>query len=188
MPVATKKSIGYLLLAGVVIFAAVFLGIHTANLLAWNGSNLSPEDFSNQTSLKIGDSAPYLSIVALDGSSTTLEELSRKNPVIVAFVMPGCGPCGELLKDWSTSGFAEGTNWKPVVVVEGSADEARKSVPPAVLSRYSVFTCDEDALVDAANITVSPTLVGFGANGKIRFVSSGYTKQAGAKFFSKYLR
>ncbi len=188
MSVPTKKTIGLILLTGVVVFAAVFLGIRAADVIATNNSTLSPEDLSNQSSLKIGDPPPSLDIATLEGSPMTLADLSHEHPVVVAFVMPGCGPCGELMKDWDAVGFAEGARWKPVVVVAGDSSQARNSLPRAILQSYPVYTCDEGELANTTNITVSPTLLGLGSDGTVRFVVSGYTKQVGVDFFTRYLR
>lgn len=187
MAFSTQRSVGFILLAGIVIFAGVFLGIRTASLFGSDHSQLTPADLSNQSSLKIGDSVPALPIVSLDGAKAILGELSRDQAAVIAFVMPGCGPCGNLMADWSASDFGKNSSWKPIIVAVGSQEQARNALPNIISGQFQVYTCNENDLDKNAGVTVYPTIVGLGIGGKVCFVASGYTRQIGADFLDKYV-
>ncbi len=188
MPGASKSTITYMLVGAAIIFIAAFIGVRAGFALKSNkGMDFTPEGFSNQTSLKIGDLAPALPVVSLNGESGLMPDMIRRRKTLLAIVLPGCGPCRNLLDDWSERSFAENAVWLPAVMAVGTPEQAAAELPDDFRARFPVYFCDEQVLDSLCRVAVFPTLLGIGQDGRIRFIISGYVGRIDRRFFDKYL-
>jgi len=183
-----KTGVFYVLLSGVVMFLAIFLGIRTG--LAVKGDqfgDLTPKTVGNQTSLKLGQTLPATAIRAADGRELTLREISGGKQTLIAVVMPGCGPCKKLLTGWQTKGIV-GTDDRQVVllaaVTPGNLDLGELS---EFKDKYTVYFCDFVKLDDDCGVNSFPSLIGVGKDNTIKFVANSFIHQLDNKFFDKYL-
>jgi thiol-disulfide isomerase/thioredoxin len=188
MPAITKSNILYLLLAGVIIFLAVFLGTRFGLAVkGGNGSDLTPETLSNQSSVKIGDATPSLNISTLKGEPASLSEAIAGHNTLVGFLTPGCGPCKNLITDWLAEPAPDNADWQTVIVAIGTPEEVAEEFPETIRNRYPIYYCQEDLLNRVCNVNLFPTLMGIDHKGLVRFVASGYSRRISRSFFDKYL-
>ena len=184
-----RNGIVFILMGGVVLFAAIFFGIRTG--LAVKGgefSELTPNDLMNRTRLATGDDLPDLSIRNIDGSLTTLREACGDRPTVAAFVMPGCGPCGDLLSTWEASQvYAPENGFSIILIVAVADDNIDLGEIAGFDDRYRVYTCDHVQLDNQIGIGTFPTLIGISERAAISFVSNGFSNKLNGAFFSKYL-
>jgi hypothetical protein len=186
--VINRSNVFYLLLAGTVIFFGTFIGVRAG--LAFkssDGTELSPETLSNQTTMKIGREVPDLPLLSLDGSQSTLATITNGRRSLVGFLTLGCGACKDLLNDWSSLALSPEEGRQIVIVAVGTPEQAATELPQSVRDRYPIYCCEEVTLDAACGVSVFPTQAGIDQKGLIRFVASGYTKQIGRSFFDKYL-
>jgi hypothetical protein len=188
MPLLTKSNILYLILAGIIIFFAVFLGTRFGLAVrGGDGSELTPETLSNQSSVKIGDVTPILNISRLKGVPASLSEVIAGRKTLIGFLTPGCGPCKDLLADWSSESVLASADWQTVIVAVGTPDEVADEFPETIKARFPIYFCDEGLLNQVCKINIFPTLMGIDQKGFVRFVASGYSRRISRSFFDKYL-
>ena len=116
-----------------------------------------------------------------------LSEVITGHKTLVGFLTPGCGPCKNLLADWTSEQVSDGVGWQTVIVAIGTRDEVADELPETVKSRFPIYYCQEDLLNRVCNVNVFPTLMGIDQKGYIRFVASGYSRRISRSFFDKYL-
>ena len=183
-----KTGVFYVLLSGVVIFLAIFLGIRTG--LAVKGGqfgDLTPKTVGNETSLKLGQTLPATAIRAADGRELTLPEITAGRQTVIAVVMPGCGPCKKLLTQWQTKGIVGGSDRQVVLlaaVTPGNLDLGELS---EFKDKYPVYFCDFVKLDDDCGVNSFPSLIGVGRDNTIKFVANSFIYQLDNKFIDNYL-
>ncbi|SYZ72496.1 hypothetical protein TRIP_C20611 [Candidatus Zixiibacteriota bacterium] len=184
----SKRNLIYLSLGAIVIFVAVFAGVRAGLAVKHDENPIPvPESFSNQTSLKIGDYLPTLPIKGPKDDSSSLLSALRRHKTLLAIVLPGCGPCRNLLDEWSEPSFAESAAWHPVILAVGSPEQAAEELPDNLKNHYQIFYCDENDLNRLYRVAVYPTVLGIDQDGRIKFVISGYVGRIDRRFFDKYL-
>lgn len=184
-----RTVVFYVLLSGAVLFLAVFLGIRAG--LAVQGTHtevVTPDNLPNKTTLKMGDLLPDLPIRSLGGRDLTLSEMTGARKTVIAVVLPGCDPCKQLLAQWQKDNLAGTPSaWQIVLLAAGSRTDNNLDDLAEFQQAYPVYFCDVAKLTDACGISSFPSLVGVGADRRIRFVASGLVYQLDRVFFDKYL-
>ncbi|MDD4051449.1 MAG: redoxin domain-containing protein [candidate division Zixibacteria bacterium] len=179
----------YVLLSGVVLFLAIFLGIRTG--LAVQGGRtgeLTPKNLPNQTLLKVSEQLPDMAVTSLDGRDFTLRDITRGKKTIIAVVMPGCGPCKKLLTQWQRDNIGGDSRGRQMVLLAvGSREKRDMEELTAFADEYPVYFCDVAALDDACGISSFPSILGVGGDNAITFIASSFVYQLDNKFFDKYL-
>jgi hypothetical protein len=184
-----KTGVFYVLLSGVVLFLAVFLGIR-AGLAVQGGrtGDLTPKTLPNQTSMKVSQPVPDLAIRSLDGRDLTLRDIAGGKKTLIAVVMPGCGPCKKLLTQWQDNKIVNGDDGRQVVLLAaGSREKRDMSELAAFADKYPVYFCDVATLDDVCGISSFPSILGIGGDNAVVFVASSFVYQLDNKFFDKYL-
>ncbi len=184
-----KTGIVYLLLSGVVLFLAIFLGIR-AGLAVQGGrtGDLTPKNLPNQTMLKLSEQLPDMAVTSLDGRNFTLCDIARGKKTLIAVVMPGCGPCKKLLTQWQNGNIANGDNGRQVVLLAAGSREKREMGELSEFAdKYPVYFCDVSTLDDVCGISSFPSILGVGGDNAVAFVASSFVYQLDNKFFDKYL-
>lgn len=184
-----RTGVMYVLLSGVVLFLAIFLGIR-AGLAVQGGQTgeLTPKNLPNQTMLKVSDQLPDMAVTSLDGRDFTLRDIAHGKKTLIAVVMPGCGPCKKLLTQWQNTNIADGDHGRQVVLLAaGSREKRDMGELTAFAEKYPVYFCDVTALDDACGISSFPSILGIGGDDTIAFVASSFVYQLDNKFFDKYL-
>ena len=186
---SAKEIVLYILLGGVVIFVAVFLGIRTGFALRGSGlGKLTPENLPNRTNLKIGDVLPAFEVMTADSVARPIEDILKGRPTVIVVVLPGCDPCKNLLTTWRDSKLFPDDQKIQVVVLA--------AVPPGEyqlgeLEEFgTIFPCyftDFLQMDRQCGISGFPSLIGVGGDNQIRFIASGYAQELDRKFFEEYL-
>lgn len=184
-----KTGVVYVLLSGVVLFLAIFLGIRAGLAVqGGRGGDLTPKNLPNQTLLKVGEALPNMPVTSLDGRESTLRAIVQGKKTVIAVVMPGCGPCKKLLTQWQNSNLANGAGGRQVILLAAGSREKRDIGELAPFAdKYPVYFCDVTTLDDVCGVSSFPSILGTGETGAIAFVASSFVYQLDDKFFDKYL-
>ena len=130
--------------------------------------HFEPSDLLNQTELAIGDPLPTISVFDERDSLLALGPLPRGQKVLVAFVSEGCEPCEDFLSFLEEREVTQGSGCRVILLtlrLEGVDEKVG----------FETFRIKRDVL-DELDIRIFPTIVGFGTDGKIAFVSSGFSR------------
>src|SRR5581483_7115760 len=116
--------------------------------------------------LPIGAPAPRFALPGLDGRTVRLQELQRgENPLLLLFLAPGCGPCGELLPEVGRWEQAAGARVALAVVSRGTAAENRPLAAAHGVRR--VLLQGEHDIAAAYRVNATPAAVLVQADGTI---------------------
>lgn len=168
------SGFGVFLLKAVVLFVVITGGVAMGVLLA---NHLSKRDVAgrfdthafdvlNQTSLEVGDSLPDISLHDERDSTLALTPLVRGRKAILGFVSRGCEPCDELV-EFLEERNARGTSRHRVVLLAVGMQGYEAG-------GFDVFRVDRPT-IDELNIRIFPTVIGLDRDGKVAFVSSGFS-------------
>jgi hypothetical protein len=117
---SAREIVLYILLGGVVIFMAIFLGIRTGFALRGSGpGKLTPENLPNRTNLKIGDVLPAFEVMTADSVARPIGDILKGRPTVIVVVLPGCDPCKNLLTTWRESKLFPAGQKIQVIVLAG---------------------------------------------------------------------
>jgi hypothetical protein len=186
---SAREIVLYILLGGVVIFVAVFLGIRTGFALRGGGpGKLTPENLPNRTNLKIGDVLPALEVKTADSVAHPIGDILRGKPTVIVVVLPGCDPCKNLLTTWRESKlFPAGQEIQMIVLAAVSPGEYQLGELEEFGTIFPCYFTDFLQMDKQCGISGFPSLIGVGGDNKIRFIASGYAQELDRKFFEKYL-
>ena len=116
--------------------------------------------------LPIGAPAPRFALPGLDGRTVRLQELQRgENPLLLLFLDPGCGPCGELLPEVGRWEQAAGARVALAVMSRGTAAENRPLAAAHGIRR--VLLQGEQDVAGAYRVSGTPAAVLVQADGTI---------------------
>ncbi|HLQ78332.1 MAG TPA: redoxin family protein [Terriglobia bacterium] len=143
-----------------------------------------PAQVAGRTDLT-GTMAPTFKGVSLDGKAYSLDSLKGK-PVLLDFWASWCGPCirsmpttEKLYADYQAQGF---------IVLGVDVDETRDTVEKFLKTKplgYPVIMGSESGIPAAYGVTVFPTFVLIGADGKIAAHQFGFSETALSGIVSK---
>jgi thiol-disulfide isomerase/thioredoxin len=143
-----------------------------------------PAQVAGRTDLT-GSTAPAFKGVSLDGKAFSLESLKGK-PVLLDFWASWCGPCirsmpttEKLYADYKAQGF---------VVLGVDVDESRDTVEKFLNTKplgYPVLMGSESGIPAAYGVTVFPTFVLIGPDGKVAAHQFGFNEAALGGIVSK---
>jgi hypothetical protein len=184
-----RNGIIYILLGGVIMFVAIFLGIQAGFAIKSEGSTeLTPENLPNRSLVKPGDAIPPLPVYSANGEQFMLEAITGGRPTLVGLVLPGCEPCKLLLQGWGEKGIINGNKNYQVILLVSSGDDSRELGPLADFAdKYDVYFCDHVPLKEHLGITTFPTVMGLGKDHSISFVANAYVHKLENEFFEQYL-
>jgi hypothetical protein len=176
---------GFLLKAAilfVVIAGGVAPGFLVANRLSRRdvagGFDFGPSNLLNQTALAMGDSLPDISIRDGRDSTVALTPLVAGHKAVLAFVSFGCEPCEDLIEFLADRGV---TGDGPCRVVLLAAGVQGYEAPG-----FDVFRVDRPT-IDDLEIRIFPTVIGLNPDGRVAFISSGFSRVMTAPVIDKYL-
>lgn len=151
----------------VVITAGVAVGFLIANHLSKRDVagrfDIQASDVLNQTSLVVGDSLPDIKVRDEGDSTLTLKSLVRGRKAILGFVSEGCDLCQELVEF-----LDEHSTDRCRVVILAVGTEVYQA------GSFDIFRVDRPD-TDRLKINIFPAVIGLNPDGKIAFVSSGFS-------------
>lgn len=167
----------------VVVVGGTITGFYASSKLGLAGrarsESLSPGDLINKTDINIGDGFPNMLVTGEDNVIRPLDSLLKGRASLVGFVSDGCEPCEIFTTSLEDSGHLDGDRYQVILL----------SVAPGYPisdSRVQVFTAPADGL-ESIGVYTFPTIVGVSRDGRIRFVSSGYTPALLGEFLERHL-
>jgi hypothetical protein len=184
-----REGIMYILLGGVVLFVAIFLGIRTGFALRSSGpSEITPETLPNQSLLEMSTGIPSLQVRDSNGSLHTLSDITVGKKTVIGILLPGCGPCKKLLKIWERKEILHNPNGTQIILlVAGPQDNVDLGELTEYVEDYPVYFCDMGHLDAEWGISSFPSVIGIGTGNLISFIANGYVNQLDNEFFLKYL-
>ncbi len=184
--ISLKEGITYIVFGGIVVFIAVFFGIRSGLAVRSSGVlGITTKNLVNNTSLAIGESVPDMQVYQPGGTPVTLRDLCLEENTVLAFLMPGCGPCSDLLENWSRENTHEKAVDYRIILIAAMEDETEVIEElQGVETLYPVYLCDHATLSMTIGTTIFPTLLGVNEDASIVFVSCGYNNQIKHDFFS----
>lgn len=190
---SVKEGIMYILVGGMVLFFAVFLGIRAGFAIRGNGEaggpgELTPDNLPNRTIMKVGDPFPALQVKSPDDNILQIADITGGKPTVFAVVLPGCDPCRNMLTKWRDKGIVNDDNGVHVVLLAASRpDESSLGPLEEFEGNYPAYFADMGQLGSECGITTFPSVVGVKADGTIGFVANAYVQRLDTAFFKKYL-
>jgi peroxiredoxin/uncharacterized membrane protein YphA (DoxX/SURF4 family) len=116
-------------------------------------------------SARLGGQAPGFSLPTLAGGAASLDDLrARGRPVLLLFVDPRCGPCGEMLPDVAAWQREHGDRMTIALVSRGKVDANLRKF--GGLDAVEVLLQREDEVADAFGVRATPSAVLVRADGR----------------------
>ncbi|MEZ5359987.1 MAG: hypothetical protein R3F48_14320 [Candidatus Zixiibacteriota bacterium] len=174
-----RRWINYLVLF-VVIVVGIVSGAYITRAMGLTGfgaeAHLTPDQLLNHSSFQAGTMLPLIPIGDPSENHTLDEYLGTK--AIVAFVSGGCKACSEFIENVE----------KGNVVPDGCTLILLTPDPNPYnhIKNYPILTVAPEVFEELGIITF-PTILGLGADAKIKLVSSGYLSQLDKEFFNDNL-
>jgi hypothetical protein len=177
---------GVFLLKAVVLFVVITGGVAMGVLLA---NHFSKRDVAgrfdthvlgvlNQTSLEVGDSLPAINLHDERDSTLALTPLVRGRKAILGFVSGGCEPCDELVEFLKERNVPEAGRCRVLLLAVGMQGYQAEG--------FDVFRVDRP-IIDELKVRIFPTVIGLDADGKVAFVSSGFSHLMTAPLIDRHL-
>jgi hypothetical protein len=185
-----KEGLMYILVGGVVLFFAIFLGIRAGFAIRGDGapSELTPDNLPNRSHLKVGDPFPQLQVITPENETLDLNAVIQNRPTVLAVVLPGCEPCKNLLKKWETNGIAGAeSNVQIVLLAAVPPDELDLGPLTEHGANFQYYFVEFAQLDTNCGITSFPSLMGVTADHTVGFVANAYVHRLDMEFFEKYL-
>jgi hypothetical protein len=185
-PAGPGSGFGGFLLRAAVLFVVITAGVAAGFLIASHlsrrdvsgGFDLRPVDLANRTNLSVGDTFPDISVRNQQDSALVLAPLVRGRKAILGFVSRGCEPCDELQKFLKAQDTIKMGRCRVLLLAAG--------VQGYEAEDFDVFLVDRPT-IDELDIHIFPTVIGLDADGKITFVSSGFSRVITAPVIEKHL-
>jgi hypothetical protein len=189
---SVKEGLMYILIGGVVLFFAVFLGVRAGFAIRSNGEGgpgeLTPENLPNRTIMKIGDPFPALPIKSADATTLHIAAITDGRPTVFGVVLPGCEPCENMLTKWRANGIVNGGDGVHIVLLAASHPDELDPGPLAKFGNdYPIYFVDMGQLGSQCGISSFPSVVGVKEDATISFVANAYVQELDTAFFKKYL-
>lgn len=177
----------YISIAGVVIFAAVFFGIRAGLAVRASGAlGITVENLTNSTQLVIGQKVPNIDVFTEHGRIQPLRSLCQGENTVIAFLMPGCGPCANLIDGWRNAELYQAANGYRVILVAATSDDVSDIEEIREIGAdFPLYLCDFATLNASTGIETFPTIFGISGDTEIAFISSGYNRHIGNAFFTE---
>lgn len=159
--------------AGIILFLAVFAGMQIGYAFKdGGGTHSAPGDAPAGRPLA-GDPIPSLKLYTDNQQPTDLRDVVSGGAALIAFTMPGCKSCSEILSGWQTDGILEGRQGTRIIVVvatpPGDFDAGDLSPYGSV---YPLYFCDNADLYFGLNVRGLPAVLGITADGAVSFFSN----------------
>jgi hypothetical protein len=191
-PTADKQALkpgsgfGMFLLKAAVLFVVITAGVAAGFLIANHlakrdvagGFEIGVSDLLNQTSLAVGDTLPEITVLDERDSTLALKPLVQGRKAIVGFVSRGCEPCEELMEFLEERHVREKGRCRVILLAAGIQGYEAEG--------YDVFRVGRPA-IDTLKIRIFPTVIGLDPDGKVTFVSSGFSRLLTAPVIDKHL-
>ncbi len=173
--------------AGIILFLAVFVGIQIGH--AFKGDDTSSVEAGASTGQPLtGDPIPSLKLYTDNKQATDLREVVSGGAALVAFTMPGCSSCSDLLSGWETDGISEGRKeLRIIVVVATPPDDFDAGELAQYGSAYPLYFCDNPDLYFGLNVRGLPAVLGITAEGAVSFFSNEPESINDPAFIESYL-
>jgi hypothetical protein len=175
----------FLLKAGIlfiVIVGGVVVGFLIAGHLNRRGVagefELGSAGLLNRTALKVGDVFPEVNVG--DGQNDTIPlmpELGGRK-AILCFVSRGCEPCVDLVSFLKENGLPAPSRSRVVLLAAG--------IQGYESGDFDCFLVDRPT-IDELGIRMFPTVIGVDPEGRVAFVSSGFSRALTAPIIEEHL-
>ena len=159
------------------IFAGFFISVKSGLTERYSNRVPSPSQLNNTTTLEVGEQFPSLEVYDLQDNPVDFSQLLEGRYSIVAFVSNGCTPCTRLITFLDTLSAVKAGDFQ-IVLLARDAEPFRKTTPFQTLELKT-------ETYEQLNVDIFPTILGVGADGRIRFVSSGFTLSINDAFLEK---
>ena len=159
----------------------------------WLGASneLTPERIQQRSYLEIGDTIPDYSLHdPISGEDIRVSDLWRRGPLLLILAGMDCPHCKGMMKRWPRMVIPELASDIQIVLLFGQNDWSGKDVTAngLILPRMTAYVTDRETQVEEDGLAGTPTVVGIGEDGRIRFISPGDNPGVGSKFINKYIR
>jgi len=185
-----KEGLMYILVGGVVLFFAVFLGIRAGFAIRGDGgpSELTPENLPNRSLLEVGGPFPQLQVKTADNEPIDMSAVIQNRPTVFAVVLPGCDPCKNLLQKWQTEDIVSDQSRVQIVLLAAvPPDELDLGPLTEYAADFPVYFIEFSELDSHCGISSFPSLMGVKADNTVGFVANAYVQRLDGEFFDKYL-
>jgi len=184
-----KQVLLFIVVGGIVMFVAIILGIRVGMVFANQSPDRTPDSLANQTTMRLGEKVPNLPVVAADGRSLTLQEVTGGKPTVIGIVMPGCSACKKLLKTWDIHGIVNGVKGLQVILLAASTIDNRDLGELAQWgSHYPYYFCETGALDEFCGISNFPSVMGLKGDNTIGVIGSAEAMALDINFYQEYLK
>jgi hypothetical protein len=180
------SGFGGFLVRAAVLFVVIVGGVATGFLIASHLSkrgdalvfNLEASGLLNRTALSEGDDFPDIHIRDEGDTAVALTPMFEGRRAILGFVSRGCEPCDELLEFFEEKGFPRPGDPRIVLLSVGVQRYESKG--------FECFRVERSA-IDTLEIRMFPTVIGLDSDGKVSFVSSGFSRDIIAPVIGRHL-
>jgi hypothetical protein len=154
----------------------VFVGIQIGHAFKGSGDASSVEDGTSTGRPLAGDPIPSLKLFTDDQQPTDLRDVVSGGAALVAFTMPGCNSCSDLLSVWQEDSLLDGKNdTRVIVVVTTPPDDFDAGELAQYESVYPMYFCDNVDLYIGLGVRGLPAILTVTDDGAVGFFSDDPT-------------
>jgi len=160
-----------IVVGGIILFLAVFVGIQIGYALKGGDRTSATEAISSGTPSP-GDPVPSLKLFTEDGRPSNLREIVSGGDALIAFTMSGCSSCSDLLSGWKADGILDRREGRRIFVVVATPPgdfDAGELAPYA--SYCPMYFCDNADLYVDLDVHGLPAVLGVTGDGAVSFFS-----------------
>lgn len=192
VPHVHRMSVSMLrLLAGALILTlAIAGGILLGGRWLQASNAVTPDRIQHRAYLSIGDVFPdYALHDPVNCSHIRASDLWRRAPLLLILVATDCPHCKAMMKRWPRMVIPELASDIQVVLIFDQRDWSGedRTANGLTLPRMTAYVTDRETQVEEDGLAGTPTLIGIGKDGRIRFISPGDNPQVGSEFINKYI-
>jgi len=186
--IRVKRAVIIIVSGGVMLFVSVFAGIQIGHALKDDRGKSAADDIIISGRPSTGDPVPQLTLFTGDGRQTDLQQVVSGGKTLIAFAMPGCISCTEVLSGWVSEGIIDREEGARVIVVVAT--------PPGVFeagdlasfaSSYPMYFCDSPELYLGMDIRGLPAAMGITGDGVVSFFSNDQDTIRDTAFLRQHL-
>lgn len=172
-----KAAVLFVVIAGGVA-AGFLIANHLVNRQAARGFDFKPSDLLNQSALAIGDTLPDITVCDECDSTLALVPVVSGCKTILGFVSRGCEPCDELVEFLKERHLPQSGRCQVVLLAAGIQGYDAQDFDIYRVSRPTI---------DTLQIRIFPTVIGLNPDGRVTFVSSGFSRVMTGPVIDKHL-